>query len=231
MATIQYTTKLGDTLHIYAVWRHAQHLHFKQCERFGPLFPENIELARHTQWRPHLLYRGVRHDVHAREALAETFGVDLALIKGPLFERPAHEGYIALCPHASRYDKEWHQGHWATLMRALDNHGLPYRWLPANGRGATLEFADVHQAVARAKVVIGVDSGPLHLADAYGVPVIGLYGPTHPACYGPYGSRDLMINHHPYPHDTSIWCKNGRPLMQSITVTEVLAKLDEALKL
>lgn len=38
----------------------------------------------------------------------------------------------------------------------------------------------------RADLVVGVDSGPLHLAAAVGAPVLGLYGPKHPQTYGPF---------------------------------------------
>jgi heptosyltransferase I len=38
-------------------------------------------------------------------------------------------------------------------------------------------------------LVIGVDTGPLHLAAALGVPVVGLYGPKDPAIYAPWDAR------------------------------------------
>ena len=37
-------------------------------------------------------------------------------------------------------------------------------------------------------LVVGGDTGPLHLAAALGVPVVGLYGPKDPAIYGPWNS-------------------------------------------
>jgi heptosyltransferase-1 len=41
-------------------------------------------------------------------------------------------------------------------------------------------------ATRRAAAVIGVDSGPLHLAAALGKPGVAIYGPTDPARNGPY---------------------------------------------
>jgi ADP-heptose:LPS heptosyltransferase len=40
---------------------------------------------------------------------------------------------------------------------------------------------------ARCDLVIGLDSGPLHLAVAAGTPSIHLFGPTDPAIFGPWG--------------------------------------------
>lgn len=42
-------------------------------------------------------------------------------------------------------------------------------------------------ATRRATAVVGLDSGPLHLAAALGKPGIAIYGPTDPARHGPYG--------------------------------------------
>jgi lipopolysaccharide heptosyltransferase I len=41
--------------------------------------------------------------------------------------------------------------------------------------------------VAGAKLFVGSDTGPLHLAAAMGAPCVGLYGPTRPEVCGPYG--------------------------------------------
>ena len=42
-------------------------------------------------------------------------------------------------------------------------------------------------ATRRAAAVVGVDSGPLHIAAAVGRPGVAIYGPTDPARNGPYG--------------------------------------------
>lgn len=46
----------------------------------------------------------------------------------------------------------------------------------------------------RADLVITPDSGPAHIADALGTPVMGLYAATWPRRSGPYGSQDLCID-------------------------------------
>ncbi len=41
----------------------------------------------------------------------------------------------------------------------------------------------------RASLFIGNDSGPMHIAAICGVKVIGLFGPTDPKRFGPYGAK------------------------------------------
>ena len=45
----------------------------------------------------------------------------------------------------------------------------------------------------RARLFIGGDTGPLHLAAGLRVPVVGIYGPTDPARNGPYGTRSVVL--------------------------------------
>jgi heptosyltransferase-1 len=42
-------------------------------------------------------------------------------------------------------------------------------------------------ATRRAAAVIGVDSGPMHLAAALSKPGVAIFGPTDPGRNGPYG--------------------------------------------
>jgi ADP-heptose:LPS heptosyltransferase len=46
---------------------------------------------------------------------------------------------------------------------------------------------------ARAQVVLGPDSGPLHLAAAVGTPTVSLFGPADPAEFGPWGPAQQHI--------------------------------------
>ena len=45
----------------------------------------------------------------------------------------------------------------------------------------------------RAKLVLGVDNGPLHLAVSQGTPTIHIFGPTDPRIYGPWGTPEQHI--------------------------------------
>ncbi len=52
----------------------------------------------------------------------------------------------------------------------------------------------------RAKLFIGGDTGPLHIAAASGTPIVGLYGPTSPARNGPFDGRDVTVG-------VDLWCR------------------------
>ncbi|HTV48462.1 MAG TPA: glycosyltransferase family 9 protein [Phycisphaerae bacterium] len=55
-------------------------------------------------------------------------------------------------------------------------------------------LAQMVAAIWFAKIVIGNDSGPLHVAAALGRSLVGLYGPTDPASVGPYGQMDHVLH-------------------------------------
>ena len=70
--------------------------------------------------------------------------------------------------------------------------GFDARALNLAGRTTPSELAGV---LARCDLLIGLDSGPLHLAAAMGRPVVGLFGPTDPARTGPQGPGHQIICH------------------------------------
>jgi len=45
----------------------------------------------------------------------------------------------------------------------------------------------------RARLVVSGDTGPMHLASAFGVPVVGIFGPTDPARNGPFAAEDEVV--------------------------------------
>lgn len=53
--------------------------------------------------------------------------------------------------------------------------------------------ADVGALLRRADLAVGGDTGPIHLADALGVPVVAIFGPTDPRTYYPHGRPDRAL--------------------------------------
>jgi len=105
--------------------------------------------------------------------------------------------FVLASPLAGWRRKQWPEEHYAALARRL-KHELDVP-LVLNGQESAhlpaIEDAVSHvsglpgliHATRRAAAVVGVDSGPLHIAAALGKPGVAIFGPTDPARNGPYG--------------------------------------------
>jgi heptosyltransferase I len=85
--------------------------------------------------------------------------------------------------------------------------------------------------LAASRLVISPDTGPLHLARALDVPVIGLYGYTNPKRYGPYGKfGELVVDGYArYPGEEYAPSMEYRPEgMQRVEVAAVVEKVRQA---
>jgi ADP-heptose:LPS heptosyltransferase len=60
-----------------------------------------------------------------------------------------------------------------------------------------LDYEGLMQAVSACHVVVGNDTGTLHLAAACGVPTVTLFGPTDPGKWNPIGSTPIFLEHLP----------------------------------
>jgi ADP-heptose:LPS heptosyltransferase len=66
----------------------------------------------------------------------------------------------------------------------------------SGGAARRAEAPDLPRLVrllAGAALVLGGDTGPLHLAHALDVPTLFLHGPTDPATHGPYGAPERVL--------------------------------------
>jgi heptosyltransferase-1 len=111
---------------------------------------------------------------------------------------------VLACPLAGWGSKQWPLEYYAAIAKRLQTIGLP---LVLNGAPAARELlagvagarphlstiAGLLDATRRAAAVIGVDSGPLHVAAALNKPGVALYGPTDPARNGPYGNSFTIL--------------------------------------
>ncbi len=117
--------------------------------------------------------------------------------------------FALLAPAAGWGAKQWPAERFGALARALREIGfavlvnaaeisdrLGAEVVRASGGAAAIVESDVTRLVAltrRAAVVVGGDSGPVHLAAALGRPLVALYGPTDPARNGPWGGGPMRI--------------------------------------
>jgi len=81
----------------------------------------------------------------------------------------------------------------------------------------------------RASLVVGNDSGPLHIAAAMNRPVVGLYGPTQPAVVGPYGQLDHVVQAAPSVGRRGRYSRHALHRMDAISVEEVFGMVQRIL--
>ncbi len=114
--------------------------------------------------------------------------------------------------------KRWPLPYWATLLdRLIREEGaqialtgapadLPIiknitsrmQEHPINLAGKT-SLPQLAALLKRAHLLISGDSGPIHMATALGVPIIGIYGPTNPSLSGPVSPDATVLR-------STIWC-------------------------
>jgi heptosyltransferase-1 len=60
-------------------------------------------------------------------------------------------------------------------------------------KGIASSLTELIALTRRARLFIGGDTGPMHLAAALGIPVVAIFGPTNPARNGPFGTRSIVL--------------------------------------
>jgi heptosyltransferase-1 len=143
------------------------------------------------------------------------------------------EPFVLASPLAGWTSKQWPLEYYATLARMLrEKLGMP---LVLNGAPGTLPVVDgtlphasgipgLINATRRAALVIGVDSGPLHLAAALNKSGAAVFGPTDPVRNGPYGG-DFEVFRIPDVPRTHRRGTTIAPSMRAISPEQVFAAL------
>jgi heptosyltransferase-1 len=178
--------------------------------------PDRIHGFHHTQVRERsaaLFYsnKTASHSAHVVDRnldLAAAAGAASALRAFPL-PAGAPEGdlpegdFVLASPLAGWGSKQWPIEHYrAVASRLRGELGVPLVLnLPPGAADPGVEGARLHYsglrgliyATRRAAAVLGVDSGPLHLAAAVGKPGVAIFGPTDPARNGPQGDSIRVL--------------------------------------
>jgi len=128
-------------------------------------------------------------------------------------------GFILFNPFSRWNSKSWpeqnaadflgllkqHSGHTLIPLVPLILSGGPddrlraaslMRLLPPGAINSLVGRLPLSQALClfrRARLMVSCDSGPMHAAAAFGVPVVALFGPTHPEHTGPWGPDHCVV--------------------------------------
>ena len=148
---------------------------------------------------------------------------------------------------SSQPRKEWPLAHWAEFYRLATARGWRIVFTTACGAresGLMLELKRlVPEAfilpelarlplflavLARARVFISGDTGPLHFAAGLGVSTISLFGPTSPARWAPAGPRHQFLTGGACgcPANSAV-CASARPCLAGISPAQVVAALEK----
>ena len=119
--------------------------------------------------------------------------------------------FAMVTPGAGWGGKQWPPERFGAVAQALAKHNLRTLVNTAPGEEALAQMVvdasadtaipvrcSIGQLIAltrRARIFIGGDTGPLHLAATLGIPVVAIFGPTDPARTGPFGTRAIALRH------------------------------------
>lgn len=162
-------------------------------ERLAALFYSNRVLAKSA----HVVDRNLELATAAgASSVVHAFPLPEGELEGDL---PGGE-FILANPLAGWPGKQWPLEYYAELAEIMMREaGMPLvlngppqaRDLLSQVPGASVNVSGIPgliYATRRASAVVGIDSGPMHLAAALGKPGVAIFGPTNPSRNGPYGA-------------------------------------------
>ena len=109
----------------------------------------------------------------------------------------------------------------AALYQEIERLG-PFNGMNLCGKTGLHENLSVYRA---AHLFFGVDSGPMHMAAAVGVPVVALFGPTDERKWGPWGDGHTVITRRVSCYPCKPHKCTDNDCMKKISVEEALEAL------
>jgi len=117
---------------------------------------------------------------------------------------------ILLCPFSEHPQKNWTNSGYINILQELAKFADccligTYSQQPALNAiniyagnvatvlGGTLSLGELGALIKQADLLITVDTGPMHIAQAFQTPVIALMGPTDPKIWGPRRACDIIL--------------------------------------
>jgi heptosyltransferase III len=150
---------------------------------------------------------GVDRRVHTAEHLASAmFWLGVRQIEIPrarLFADPPSDrgNYAVIHPFASAVDKTWPASRFVEVAKRLS--GLEPIFLAGPGDDIAPfagfrvlknePLARVKSLISGAALFIGNDSGPAHIAAAFGVPVVVIFGSSDPVTWAPWRTESQVL--------------------------------------
>ncbi len=157
------------------------------------------------------------------------------------FEKP----FALINPGAGWGAKQWPAQRYGEVARTLSKSGivplinfgpgeesLAQQVQQSSGGAAQPVSCSLSELIAltrRAKLFIGGDTGPMHLAAALQIPVVAIFGPTDPARNGPYGTHSIVLRN-PASRTSLSHTNKPDPGLLAISTGEVISAARQLLK-
>jgi ADP-heptose:LPS heptosyltransferase len=139
-----------------------------------------------------------------------------------------------------------HKEHVVLIGSKSESHFVPEIFTRLNQNEVSTErlhnlvgktsIKELVSVIRNANGFVGPDSGPMHLADALGIPIVGLFGATSAVSYGVINTKTFNILRHDLPCSPCYKedghfpkCPYEVKCMQEIIPNEVLASIDNLL--
>jgi lipopolysaccharide heptosyltransferase I len=137
---------------------------------------------------------------------------DRHTVEAALREREI-DRFVVLNPGGGWYTKRWSPDKYGTLALKIQNElGFQvvvttgpgeeqlYQAIAARCPGApplhlSVSFLQLVPLLRQARIFVGGDTGPFHLACALEIPVVGIFGPTSSLRNGPWRESDQVVEH------------------------------------
>ena len=130
------------------------------------------------------------------------------LVRGNMGSR----GFVAINPGAGWHSRQWPPQRYGLVAQYLhDTFSLQSvvtwagkaelflaRTVVSRSKGTAIlapstNLGELAALLQRAEFYLGSDTGPMHFSAAVNTPCVGLFGPTRPACSGPYGPHHIPV--------------------------------------
>lgn len=151
---------------------------------------------------------GVSRVVHTAEHLASAvFALGVPVVDPPSAQltagpSPLAGRYAVLHPFASAPEKQWAADRFCEIARYLQLWNLPPVFLAGPDDDVSPfrahrvfqgTLSEAKAVLSKAAVFAGNDSGPAHIAAAFGVPSVVLFSTSNPAIWGPWRTESEVV--------------------------------------
>jgi heptosyltransferase III len=169
--------------------------------RFSGIYSQRIPRAQEIL--------GEERPVHTAEHLASAMfwlGVphsEIPRAKLVASKSPGHPLYVVLHPFAATAEKSWPAERFVAVADQVQAAGLQPMIVagPADDTAPFSKFqvlrnaplSELKSLMSGADLFIGNDSGPAHVAAAFGIPVVVLFGPSDPVAWAPWRTEARVL--------------------------------------